>query len=55
MEHDDVCFFTLKGISYSAAYSEDFANFSVPIYFDTSNISMSVESVNISGSTSILF
>ena len=48
MEHPDVSFFTLKGDPDAAAYSEEFAEISVPIYFDCSEMSLSVESVGIS-------
>ena len=54
MEHPDVSFFTLKGEPTAAAYSEEFAEISVPIYFDCSEMSLSVESVGISDG-SIIF
>lgn len=54
MEHPDVSFFTLKGDPDAAAYSEEFAEISVPIYFDCSEMSLSVESVGISDG-SIIF
>ena len=54
MEHPDVSFFTLKGNPDAAAYSEEFAEISVPIYFDCSEMSLSVESVGISDG-SIIF
>lgn len=54
MEHPEVSFFTLKGEPTAAAYSEEFAEISVPIYFDCSEMSLSVESVGISDG-SIIF
>ncbi len=53
-DHSDVSFFTLKGNPDAAAYSEEFAEISVPIYFDCSEMSLSVESVGISDG-SIIF
>ena len=53
-DHSDVSYFTLKGNPDAAAYSEEFAEISVPIYFDCSEMSLSVESVGISDG-SIIF